>query len=117
MTSNAGVAFWTGTDTARGGREGQSICVSERCQACDGRLIDTVVSSCSHYDLQAGRLMMRAGLSDLLKIGPGQLQFTRGEKGKPLLVCDRSLSAARVGFNVSHQVSDIASPLMLCSLG
>ena len=68
-----------------------------------------MVSSCN---LQVGRLMMRAGLSDLLKIGSGQLQFSRGEKGKPLLVSDKSSSAARVGFNISHQVSGIGSMLM-----
>lgn len=49
---------------------------------------------------------MRAGLADLLQIRPAQLQFVRGEKGKPLLVSAASTSINEsVGFNVSHQAS------------
>ena len=49
---------------------------------------------------------MRAGLADLLLVKPTQLQFTRGEKGKPLLASTASTSVDEsVGFNVSHQAS------------
>lgn len=49
---------------------------------------------------------MRAGLSELLQIRSTQLQFMRGEKGKPLLTSTDSLGVdGRVGFNVSHQAS------------
>ena len=51
--------------------------------------------------------MIRAGLSHLLKTEPTQLHFIRGEKGKPLLIDNKSTVGTKVGFNVSHQVSQI----------
>ena len=45
---------------------------------------------------------MRAGLSELLQVGPMKLRFSRGEKGKPLLINNDLLT--KIGFNVSHQV-------------
>ena len=47
---------------------------------------------------------MRAGLSHILHTKPAHLHFTRGEKGKPLLISSGA-DKRSVGFNVSHQVS------------
>ena len=48
---------------------------------------------------------MRAGLSHMLHVKSAQLHFTRGEKGKPLLISSALADKRNVGFNVSHQVS------------
>lgn len=55
---------------------------------------------------------MRTGLSQILHTKPAQLQFTRGEKGKPLLISSGA-DKRSVGFNVSHQVSQCL-PCFVC---
>ena len=53
---------------------------------------------------------MRVGLAELLRVRPTELQFVRGEKGKPLLASTASTSIDEsVGFNVSHQASSSAA--------
>ena len=52
---------------------------------------------------QVGRLLIRAALSLLLGLSNNDIQVTRSEKGKPLLIRDGHIDS-RVGFNVSHQV-------------
>ncbi len=50
-----------------------------------------------------GRLLIRAALTSLLQLSNNEIQLTRSEKGKPLLIRDGAIDNS-MGFNVSHQV-------------
>ncbi|XP_064381844.1 L-aminoadipate-semialdehyde dehydrogenase-phosphopantetheinyl transferase-like isoform X2 [Halichondria panicea] len=49
-----------------------------------------------------GRLLIRAALTSLLQLRNNEIQLTRSEKGKPLLVRNGTIDNS-MGFNISHQ--------------